>query len=258
MCTVVFIPSRNKFQFASLRDENPLRPKAIEPTLHTTDTASFIAPVDALAGGTWAGFNQFGNVIILLNGAHTNHLRQPYYRKSRGLVVLALLASELPVVDWALLDLAGTEPFTLVVGSDWHLFELVWDGQHKTKTLLDITKPHIWSSSTLYDTQAKAHRSGLFQQWITNRPRVNRQSLLDFFLSYQEAENGFLMNRNGIIKTLSYSFIEMNKHKQGRYSYHDLTTDQLSCVEMPIIETMATCVPRIAGYMPANNIIPQH
>lgn len=241
MCTVVFIPGRNKFQFASLRDENPLRPKAIAPTLHTTDAASFIAPIDALAGGTWAGLNQFGNVIILLNGAHTNHVRQPYYRKSRGLVVLALLASELPVVDWTLMDLEDTEPFTLVVGSDWHLFELVWDGQQKTKTLLDITKPHIWSSSTLYNAQAKTHRRELFHQWISKRPMVNRQSLLNFFRTYQDAENGFLMNRNSIIKTLSYSFIEMDKDKLGGYSYHDLATNLLSAVEMPISETMAAC-----------------
>ncbi len=241
MCTVIFIPGRNKFQFASLRDENPLRPKAIEPTLHTTATASFIAPIDALAGGTWAGLNQFNNVIVLLNGAHTKHIRQPYYRKSRGLVVLALLASELPVIDWTLMDLEGTEPFTLVVGSEWNLFELVWDGQHKTKTLLDITKPHIWSSATLYNAQAKAYRSEQFHQWVNNRPMVNRQSLLDFFRTYQDAENGFLMDRNGLIKTLSYSFIEMNKDKRGRYSYHDLATDLLHCTEMPIHETMAAC-----------------
>lgn len=241
MCTVIFIPGRNKFQFASLRDENPLRPRAIEPSLHTTDTASFIAPIDALAGGTWAGLNQFGNVIILLNGAHTKHVRQAYYRKSRGLVVLALLASELPVVDWTLMDLEGTEPFTLVVGSEWNLFELVWDGQQKIKTLLDITKPHIWSSSTLYNAQAKACRNELFHQWISKGPKTNRQSLLDFFRTYQDAENGFLMDRNGLIKTLSYSFIEINKNKRGLYSYHDLLTDLLCYVEMPISETMAAC-----------------
>jgi Transport and Golgi organisation 2 len=227
MCTVIFIPGRNKFQFASLRDENPLRPKAIEPSLHTTDTASFVAPIDALAGGTWAGINQFGNVIILLNGAHTNHTRQPYYCKSRGLIVKELLQSELPVVDWNLMDLTGTESFTLVVWSDWHLFELVWDGQHKTKTL--------------YNAQAKAHRNELFHQWISNRPMVNRQNLLDFFRTHQDTENGFLMNRNGLIKTLSYSYIEINKNKRGLYSYHDLMTDLLHCTEIPISETMAVC-----------------
>jgi Transport and Golgi organisation 2 len=241
MCTVIFIPGRNKFQFASLRDENPLRPKAIEPVLHTTGTASFVAPIDALAGGTWAGLNQFGNVIILLNGAHANHTRQPYYCKSRGLIVKELLQSELPVVDWNLMDLTGTEPFTLVVWSDWHLFELVWDGQHKTKTLLDKAKPHIWSSATLYNAQAKAYRNELFHQWISNRPMVNRQSLLDFFHTYQDAENGFLMNRNCLVKTLSYSFIEINKNKRGLYSYHDLMTDQLCYTEIPISETMTVC-----------------
>jgi hypothetical protein len=241
MCTVVFIPGSSKCQFASLRDENPQRPKAGQPTISSNGTVSYLAPLDGLAGGTWAGVNDFGHVIILLNGGHTNHQKQPYYSKSRGLIVRELLQSELPVVDWNLMDLTHTEPFTLVVWSDNHLFELVWNGQQQTKTMLDTSLPHIWSSSTLYPAGAKAYRSHLFYQWINSSPKVSRQSLLGFFRSYQHPENGFLMNRGGQIKTLSYSFIEISNNKRGLFSYHDFAMELLTSAEIPLRKTWAVC-----------------
>jgi hypothetical protein len=241
MCTVVFIPSDKKIQLASLRDENPQRPKALGPTIRGTDTIAYLSPVDGLAGGTWAGVSEFGNVIILLNGGHVNHQRQPYYSKSRGLIVTELLQSELPVVDWNLMDLTNTEPFTLVVWSDKHLFELVWDGQHQTKTLLDASAPHIWSSSTLYNADAKAYRSQLFRKWVSNRSVVDRLGLWEFFNTYKDPTNGYIMNRGPHIKTLSYSFIELMGEEKALFSYHDFATAAPTETEISIHHSPHHC-----------------
>ena len=123
MCTVVFIPGKNEYSFASLRDESPLRPKAVGPELYTSKNITHLSTKDPLGGGTWIGANEFGNIIILLNGAFVKHEQQNNYIKSRGIIVAELLVSELPVIEWNLMNLMNVEPFTLIVWSEENLFE---------------------------------------------------------------------------------------------------------------------------------------
>lgn len=212
MCTVVFIPYQKSVFLGSIRDENPNRTIALSPKVYkNNNTAESLYPKDPLGGGTWVGVNKYSNIIILLNGGFVNHKRQASYAKSRGLIVKELLQSILPVVDWVLLDLTNVEPFTLIVWTDNNLFQLVWDGAEKKKILLDKTIAHIWSSATLYDIEAKLHRENLFQQWINTKPIINKETVLNFFKTYQEKSNGFIMHRNEFLQTLSFSFISMEK-----------------------------------------------
>lgn len=222
MCTVIFIPENNKKIFASLRDEDPLRPTAINPELVTINDTTILSPKDALAGGTWLGINDHNNVIILLNGAFEKHQRKKSYRKSRGLIVSELLALEMPIVDWELMNLEDIEPFTLIVWSNYMLFQLVWDGITKHRARLDATIPHLFSSSTLYTAESKAKRVLLFENWIAKNPLITELSLLNFFKSYNDNENGFIMNRNEKVKTLSYSYIELKDNRVAELSYYDL------------------------------------
>lgn len=224
MCTVLFIPGKNGNYFASLRDENPKRPRAIAPDIQTTSPIHYLAPLDPLAGGTWIGVNEFRNCVILLNGAFENHQRKSAYPKSRGKIVSELLTSSLPVVEWNLMSLENIEPFTLVVWSDEKLFQLVWDGNKKHRSLLDSTVAHIWSSSTLYDTAAKAKRQDYFQNWMAMNPPISKLSVLHFFNSFEDKENGFLMERSEHMKTLSFSIIEINEAKHASFDYYDFLT----------------------------------
>ena len=133
MCTVTFIPANGRYYFASLRDENPERQRAIIPEqIYTAGKCSFIAPVDPLGGGTWAGVNELGNVIILLNGGFKNHTKKNDYVKSRGSIVTYLLKVEAPLNDWYLMELDNIEPFTLITWTGEKLFQLVWDGEKNT------------------------------------------------------------------------------------------------------------------------------
>ena len=222
MCTVIYIPGNETSYFASLRDESPLRPAALAPEIYHANGIHQMSPKDALKGGTWVGINEFRNVIILLNGAKEKHIQKDNYLKSRGLIVNDLLASELPIVDWSLMNLEGVEPFTLVVWSDESLFELQWDGTQKQRILIDKTVPQIWSSSTLYSTESRDKRSNLFQNWIAMEPPIDKLTLLKFFKSFPEMENGFIMNRNEKVKTLSFSFIELPQSEFASFDYFDL------------------------------------
>ena len=225
MCTVVFIPKGDKYFFASLRDESPLRPRAVVPDIYKEGYAIILSPIDAMAGGTWLGVTASGSVIILLNGGFEKHERKTNYRKSRGLIVAELLASNLPVVNWNLMDMHGVEPYTLVVWNEGNLFQLVWDGENKNGILLKPNQPYIWSSATLYDNQARTCRSELFHQWIGMNTPVSSLSLFNFFKSFTESENGFIMNRNEQTKTLSYTFIELQIDDSAEMQYHDFLSD---------------------------------
>ena len=243
MCTVVYIPNKKGTSyFASLRDESPLRPKASVPKVNDENEIKFLSPVDAYAGGTWMGVNDFNNVIILLNGAFENHTRKGFYRKSRGLIVRELLSTEVPVVDWNLMSLTDIEPFTLIVFSDNNLFQLVWDGINKTRILLDAAISHIFSSSTLYSNKAKGFRKDMFDNWIAMNPPISKLSLLNFFKSLNDKENGFIIDRSATMKTISYSFIELQHHRTVSFNYYDFIDYKFSSIDMNIDKTLSSCL----------------
>lgn len=236
MCTVIFIPGKNQQHFASLRDENTDRPLAFAPDLHTEGKITFLAPKDAKAGGTWVGVNEMGCVIILLNGGFEKHIVSGPYQKSRGLIVSELLISESPVVQWNAMQLKEIEPFTLVIWYKENLFQLVWTGEEKKQIQLNEQIQHIWSSSTLYDSGVKENRKKLFERWIENNHAISMETLMSFFLSEADAENGFIINRDEKIKTQSFSFIAVNEAEYGKMQYYDFKSNKVTGKEIKFIK----------------------
>lgn len=222
MCTVVFIPGGDRCFFASLRDESPTRPRSSKPGIRKVSGTEILSPVDAMAGGSWLGVNENGHTIVLLNGGFSNHERRGSYRKSRGLIVTELLSKSSPVASWNLMAMDNIEPYTLVVFESGNLFQLVWDGEEKHATQLNKNLPYIWSSTTLYDHRARKQRGELFQQWIATNTPVSGQQLLCFFTSFKDGVNGFLINRDEQIRTLSFTFIELKINEWATMQYIDL------------------------------------
>ncbi len=241
MCTVLFMPKQNGFCLASLRDESPKRPKALLPAVYSLNGSRFVMPKDEFGGGSWIGVNEKSNVIVLLNGGYVKHDRKSVYANSRGVVVFELLRSAIPVVDWQLMDLLNIEPFTLIVLSENNLFQLVWDGNEKHRTRLDSNVPHIWSSSTLYDNDSRLKREELFRNWIAMDPPTNKLAVLDFFKSNSKNEEGFLINRNEVVKTLSYSFIELTSSINASFDYYDLQSFIHNSVVIELSEEKNKC-----------------
>jgi len=226
MCTVAYIPGKTGSILASLRDENPARAVALAPAIYRNNEHSYVMCQDPAGGGTWAGFNDSGSAIALLNGAFDAHKSTPPYRMSRGRIVRSLLESTMPVVEWMLMDMDDIEPYTLIVFTERQLFRLTWDGMQKHRTVLDGRTSHIFSSATLYDARAAQVRRDHFDNWMVMDPPVNRLSLMGFFKSLKDRQNGFIIDRSEQMKTLSMSYMELSADNYCYY-YYDLQQYQL-------------------------------
>ena len=122
MCTITFIPVKDKYFITSNRDEKTLRKQAIPPAVYYMDDSKLIFPKDADAGGSWIAVNENGNAAVLLNGGFVAHQPQPPYAKSRGLIFLEIIKAEMPVKYFMNMGLIKIEPFTLVLFEDNNLY----------------------------------------------------------------------------------------------------------------------------------------
>ena len=215
MCTVTFVNSSGKIIITSNRDEKVLRPKAIEPKNYLIHHKNVFFPKDSKAGGTWYAVDENANVIVLLNGAAVKHVPKNHYRKSRGLILLDLIGSECITRYWNSIDLDDIEPFTLVVLENMELFQLRWDGEAKESIQLDETQSYIWSSSTLYPMEIRERRAQWFSAFLAGRQTVSESGMMDFHRYTEEGnpENGLVINRNEILKTLSITQTVIEKNK---------------------------------------------
>jgi uncharacterized protein with NRDE domain len=204
MCTVSFVSANGKKIVTSNRDEHLQRETASAPEFVQLDNTKIIFPKDAKAGGTWFVASDRGVVAVLLNGAFVKHIAKPPYRKSRGLVLLEIIALEDPVSFFNKDNLEGIEPFTVILYQPGQLYELRWDGNKTHQRLLDITGNYIWSSATLYTDEVIEQRRNLFDSFIERKESPSAASVFDFHNNnHDDEENGFIINRKTGMKTFS-------------------------------------------------------
>ncbi|QIE60429.1 NRDE family protein [Rasiella rasia] len=228
MCTVTFIPqNNNSFLFTSNRDEAPDR-STIAPEVYTLDNTQVLFPKDEVAGGTWIGLSDKQRLVCLLNGGFTAHERADSYRMSRGLLVTELLTTKDISEAINTYNFNGIEPFTLITvayETTTQIFELVWDGTtaHFAEKPL---QPHIWSSSLLYNKEAKALREAWFSEFIftTMRPSAKEIKTFHKTAGIGNADIDLIMNR-GFVKTKSITQIEKTEHSLWM-QYEDLHNQQ--------------------------------
>ena len=215
MCTVTFVRSNDKIIITSNRDEQVLRPNALEPKKYTINNREIIFPKDPKAGGTWYAVNEEGTVLVLLNGADEKHQITGNYRKSRGLIVLDIISDFSPIDAWDKIDLEAIEPFTLVLFQDKNLYQLRWNGMKKDKLALDTNQNYIWSSTTLYPIEVRENRARWFFDYMNSKKNLSEKEMYDFhrYTENENSENGLVINRNNFLKTLSITqtTIENNK-----------------------------------------------
>lgn len=225
MCTVTFVSSNNKIIITSNRDEKIIRPSAVEPKNYAVNNKNIMFPKDAKAGGTWYAVSEEGTILVLLNGADEKHEVKLPYRRSRGLIVLDIISSDNAVEAWNIINLDNIEPFTLVLFQNNNLYQLRWNGTEKTKVSLDVSECHIWSSSTLYSKEIREKRAIWFNSFLETTRIKAEQSGVEYEITEDEmynfhrytendnSENGLIINRNDLMKTLSItqSVIEKNK-----------------------------------------------
>ena len=230
MCTVSFVSSNGKTIITSNRDEKVLRPSAIEPKNYQINTKNVFFPKDPKAGGTWFAVDENSNVLVLLNGAEEKHILKEKYNRSRGLIVLELIGETSPLEMWQTIDLENVEPFTLVLFEDQKLYQLRWNEIEKTTVALDVTKNHIWSSSTLYSAAIREKRANWFNTFLDTKPEVNEAELFNFhrYTEEENTEHGLVINRNDVLKTLSITQAVVEKNKVQMTHYDLIKNDSFN------------------------------
>lgn len=240
MCTVTFVPVKDKFILTSNRDESILR-TASQPVELRHNGCRLFFPRDTLAGGTWFAVNERGNAAILLNGAFQNHEKTPPYTRSRGRILLDIISAEIPASALSAIDLDNIEPFTLILFKNPELTEFRWDGGHRYNAQLDLSKNYIWSSATLYIKEVILHREKLFREFLLNTTHIDEESVIGFHNSRNnDLENGFVINRGNRLKTLSITQAVIQKD-QVRLNHLDLLSNQRHAVKVPLSKNLNRC-----------------
>lgn len=232
MCTVTLtaLKEANTFVLTSNRDEAPER-ETLAPDVYLEAGVKMMYPKDVAAGGTWLGVSEKKRLICLLNGGFQNHVRKPPYRMSRGVVVKKFLAEDDYFEALKNFSFHGIEPFTMIM-AQWRsrliFSEVVWDGKKLHLEDLSLKKPHLWSSSPLYSSEAKKLR----EEWFLKLQKGNEltpENLLKFHTSAGKGdkETGVIMDR-GFVKTRSISQVVFAEESIN-FTYKDLE-DKKECV----------------------------
>ena len=204
MCTVSFISNKGTYFITSNRDEHVSRPASYRPKGDTVAGTRMIYPKDPQGGGTWFAINEFGSTGVLLNGAFKRHKRKDTYAKSRGLVLLDIMAEEDSLLRLGSIKLDEIEPFTLVLFQQASLMEIRWDGKIKHFREKDPRGNHIWSSTTLYEPEVIRKRENLFGDFLKHLPNPDSEEIIAFHSTANEdSENGLIINRTNGLRTFS-------------------------------------------------------
>lgn len=239
MCTVTFIPAPGKVYLTSNRDEKQGRSAALAPAVYDFPSGRMVFPKDGDAGGTWIAAHENGNAVVFLNGGWVGHTPAPPYRKSRGLILLDLINSTMPYHHFLSLPLDNIEPFTAVIWEDARLYECRWDGEQKYARQLDATRPHIWSSVTLYTEAVVLKRRQWFEDWLQKNGSPFQDDILAFhqFTGDGDAHNDLMMNREGKVFTVSVTSLAMSG-RAINMRYLDLKNNQTFEQELATEKTM--------------------
>jgi Transport and Golgi organisation 2 len=238
VCTISFIPSNGKFFITSNRDEKLSRKTAISPGMFMYNGQKLFFPKDADAGGTWIVMKENGDAAVLLNGAFICHTAEPPYRLSRGIILLDIISTEKPSVTFAKINLQDIEPFTVILLENNCLYEFRWDGTEKFCKQLNIDKPCIWSSATLYDGFVIKKREQWFASFLNDHPTPTQQDILNFhrFTGDGDKQNDLLMTRDGMYTTVSITSILLTKDR-GCIEYLDISGNSSSEIKIELLQS---------------------
>jgi hypothetical protein len=244
MCTVSFIPVKDKVFLTSNRDEKAWRKPAALPAFYAASNCDMLFPRDGSKGGSWISLCNNGNAGILLNGAFEKHESMPPYAKSRGLVFLDIMDADNPLKKFLKQSLAGIEPFTLVLWQQNNLYECHWDAfERKHCKPLKAYRPYIWSSATLYDEETRKKREYWFAKWLNKNNYPRQKEILDFhhFAGDGDINNDLFMNRDGKVFTVSITSMEITEER-GSLTYLDTVSQESSTHQLGFNENIFLAV----------------
>ncbi len=186
MCTLTFVPGLplGGFLLAHNRDESLRRGPGLPPVIGQLGAARIMAPRDTDAGGTWLGVDSRGRCLAILNGDRPSVTPTPADARSRGLLVMDLLADARPAAVRARLERQVAEgslrsrSFKLVVvesgdgpgaeAPQARLLRIDWDGLQLAFT--ELSGPQCIVSSTYASDAVESARRAAFARLLDTLP----------------------------------------------------------------------------------------
>jgi len=168
MCTVTIVPVEEGVHLCCNRDERRDRPAATSPIVRTVEGRRAIFPVDPVSQGTWVGVNDVGLTMVLLN--RTTDSIHPFDgtdRVSRGRIIPTLLAcgsAEDALERCTRLDAASFDQFRLLIVQNTTAIVVTSDARALTHEKVIISRPLMWTSSSLGDAIVEGPRRDLFDR----------------------------------------------------------------------------------------------
>lgn len=219
MCTLTYIPQKNGFVIGNSRDVEAERGNAIPPKQYALSDGSFaIYAKDQQSGGTWFATSEKGFTVCLLNGGFEKHIRKASYARSRGNIPLDFLAIGNVTAFINNYDFTDIEPFTFVVFNHnlKTITDLVWTGNEAVTRDYLNTEPHIWSSTTLYNSEDRLIRETWFKQHLqytefqTNKLEVLKEFHSDGGADYPNQATRIKSTRDTGPITVSISMLQFS------------------------------------------------
>ncbi|MDI9359086.1 MAG: NRDE family protein [Phycisphaerales bacterium] len=249
MCAVTFIPKHNGGAvFTSNRDVYFNRPTDPLKEYALPDGGKLYYPKDLDKFGTWAIFSSDGTAAILLNGAEKNHAPLPFYRKSRGSVLIDLFYNpnrpKLAVIEK--MDFADIENCTVILFEQQKLYQIRWNGTHLDIQVLDAHKPYIWSSCTLYTAAVVEERKQWFEDFLSENvsKQITQSMVLHFHLHAGEEKpkhKSLKVDLPAIqTKTVSVTSFDIAPNK-AFLVYDDILNPSKSVTEEVVINCALAC-----------------
>jgi hypothetical protein len=203
MCYLTYYPlDAETAVFTSNRDEKTQRSRSSEIHQTSTPNGALFYPKVENTNGSWIAFRKDGAVAVLLNGAFIAHQKKPFYRHSRGEVLMQLFHYETFAAFAHETDLFGIEPFTIVFKTPQKddFWELKWNGEEKFIKKLPTDEPLSWSSATLYSPEIQVKRDQWFKHFLKAFSRshtIQPSDILHFQRTKTEndPQNALLMQR---------------------------------------------------------------
>jgi hypothetical protein len=240
MCTVTWTAFAGGYHLLSNRDELRTRPPALPPRIIARDGLRFIAPIDPLGGGTWAGVNTAGVAMCLLNRYDVPYDIECSYA-SRGQLVLHALSCTTrsqAIAAAKSLDLNAYPPFVLLALDPHNPSGLLaWDGHHATIEW-DATGRCPLVSSGTDPAAVTEHRRRRLLHFTRGQPDPSGEALYALHCDGADSPTPYTPHMaRAEAGTVSFSWITVTPERvEYRYLPHAPTLQsryQLELTELP-------------------------
>ncbi len=217
MCTVTIVTylvaGERRVRLACNRDERRSRPPARTPQRRRYGEREAVLPIDPLSQGTWIAANDAGLALTILNQSPSPPFPDHEPRRSRGIIIPALLhcealdeairrAADLPAEDFA--------PFRLVLVTGDEFAAVRADGERtRLEERSPLRAPVFFTSSALGNHIVLEPRRRVFDGYFEATHNLRRQQDAFHRHSWPDRTHLSVCMSRADARTVSYTAVEI-------------------------------------------------